>query len=73
MVRGEPLGLVGIARPDVDLLVTELKRSPRRFAAAGLEQLDFHAKYLAIPLRGARDIGDVDHEMIEAFNLDRHA
>src|SRR4051812_4076937 len=73
VVRGEPFHLVGIARPDVDLLVTELKGSPRRFAAAGVEHLDFHAQDLAIPLGGNSDLGDVDHEMIESFDLDRHA
>src|SRR3954469_6844717 len=72
VVRGEPLHLVGIARPDVDLLVTELQRSPRRFAAAGLEHLDFHAENLAVPLGGHCDVRDVDHEMIESFDLDRH-
>src|SRR3954463_4831509 len=73
VVRGEPLHLVGIARPDVDLLVTELQRSPRRFAAAGVEHLDFHAENLAVPRGGHCDVRDVDHEMIEGFDLDRHA
>jgi hypothetical protein len=50
-----------------------LKGSPRRFAATGVEHLDFHAENLAVPLRCHRDIGDVDHEMIEGVNLDRHA
>src|ERR1700687_1274604 len=72
MVGGEPLDLVGVARPHINLLVAEDKRCPRRLAGAGIEYGDLHAEDLLVPLRGARHIGDVDHEMIEGMDFDRH-
>jgi hypothetical protein len=72
MVRGEPLHLVGIALSDVDPLVTEFKESPRRLAAAGIEHLDIHAENLAVPRSTCRDVADIDDEMIQGMNLDRH-
>src|ERR1700733_540313 len=72
MVRREPLGLVGVAWPHIDFLVAENQRRPGRVAVAGIEQPDLHAEYLPIPLGGTRDIGDIDHQMIERVDLDRH-
>src|SRR5450759_2321364 len=72
MVGGEPLDLVGAARPHVDLPVAEHQRRARRFARAGIEHLDLHAEDFLVPLGGTRHIADIDHEMIELGNLDRH-
>src|SRR6201992_1004275 len=72
VIRGEPLHLVGAARPDVDLLIAEQERGSRRLARAGVEHLDLHAEDLAVPLGGSRDVGDIDHEMVERVDFDRH-
>jgi len=72
VVGGEPLDLVGVARPHVDFLVAEDQRGPRRLALARIEHPDLHAEDLCVPFGGTRDIGDVDHEMIEGVDFDGH-
>src|SRR5215207_3093130 len=73
MVGGEPLDLVGAARPHIDFLVAEHQRGPRRLARAGIEHLDLHAENLPVPLGGTRHVGHIDDEMVERVNPDRHA
>src|SRR6266566_2059007 len=73
MVRGEPLDLVGTKRSHIDFLVAEDQRGPRRLAGTRIEYPDLHAEDFPIPLGGARHVGDIDDEMIERVNLDRHA
>ena len=72
MVGGEPVDLVAIDRPHVDLLVAEVQRGPRYPAPAGIEHPDLHAEDFCVPLRRARHISDVDDEMVEGIDLDRH-
>src|ERR1700734_2708243 len=72
MIRGEPLTRVGLARPHVDFLVAENQRRPFCLARARIEYPDLHAEYLAIPLAGARHVGDIDDDVIERIDLDRH-
>src|SRR5450631_2780542 len=72
MVGSEPLDLVGVARPHIDLLVAEGQRGPGRTAVARIEHLDLHVEYLPIPLGGTCDVRDIDHQMIERVDLDRH-
>src|SRR5947207_15978765 len=72
MVRSQPFDLVGIARPHIDFLIAEHQRGPFRFAVAGIEYLDLHAENLSVPLRCPRDIGDIDHDMIESADLYLH-
>src|ERR1700722_5982512 len=72
MVGGEPFDLVGVARPHVDLLVAEHQRRPRRLAGAGIEHPDLHAEDFLVPLRRARHVGNIDHEMIDRAYLDSH-
>src|SRR5882762_8413450 len=69
MIGGEPFHLVGIARPHIDLLVAEHQRGARRPARARIEYLDLHSQHLAIPLRGAGDVGDIDDAVIEGVYL----
>src|SRR5579872_3599846 len=72
MIGGEPLDLVGDARPHIDLLNTEHQRRPDRLAMAGIEHSHLHPEHLLIPIDGARHVGDIDHDMIERVDLDRH-
>src|SRR4051794_37112012 len=72
VVGGEPLDLVGAARPHVDLLIAEHQRGSRCLARTGIEYADLHAEDGAIPFGGARHVGDVDHEMVEGVHLDGH-
>src|SRR6516225_9938333 len=72
MVGREPFDLVGVLGADVDLLVAEYQRGARRLSAAGVEYPDLHAEDSCVPLRGARDIADIDHEMIDRIDPERH-
>src|SRR6202022_3242609 len=72
MVRGEPLDLVGVARPYIDFLVAEDQRCPGRLALARVEHLDLHAEDFSVPFGGARHVRDIDHEMIERVDFERH-
>src|SRR5205807_9907022 len=73
MIGGEPLDLVGALGPHVDLLAAEHERGARRLALARIEHLHLHAEDCPVPFGRARDVGDIDHEMIERMDLDRHA
>src|SRR5215831_3876619 len=72
MVGGEPLDLIGILGPHIDLLIAEHQRRAR-LALAWIEHLHLHAEYRPVPFGGPRDVGDVDHEVIESMNFDRHS
>src|SRR4030088_1533553 len=69
MIRGEPLDLVGIARPHVDFLVAEDQRCPGGLAGARIEHGDLHAEDPLVPLRRARHVGHIDHERSIALTL----
>src|SRR5450631_2100949 len=73
MIRSEPLDLVRIPRPHIDLLIAEHQRRPWRFARARIEHPDLHAEDFLVPLRGIGHVGDVDDDMIERVDLDSHA
>ena len=44
----------------------------QRLSVARIEHFDVHAEDFSIPFRGTRHVGDVDHEMIERMDFDRH-
>src|SRR5580704_10053429 len=72
MVSREPLDLAGVARPDIDFLVAEHQRCAGCPAGTGVEHPDLHAEDFSVPFGRARHVGDIDDEMIERVDLDRH-
>src|SRR5882724_5670689 len=72
MVGREPLRLVGIKWPHIDLLVAEDQRGPGCLAFARIEHPDLHAEDCSIPLRRARHVRNIDHQVIERVDLESH-
>src|SRR3954471_1725792 len=72
MVGGKPPELVSPDRSHVDFLVTEHQRGTARLTLARVEHADLHAEDCSVPFRGARDVADIDDEMIDRAYLDRH-
>src|SRR3954451_11952968 len=72
MVGGKPRELVSPDRSHVDFLFAEHQRGTRRLALPRVEHADLHAKDFSVPFRGARDVANIDDEMIDRAYLDGH-
>src|ERR1700683_2906313 len=72
MIGREPLDLAGVARPHIDFLVAEHQGGAGSPAGPRVEHLDLHAEDFSVPLGRARHVSDIDDEMVERMDLDRH-
>src|SRR3954454_7371438 len=69
---GEPLDLVGVVRPYIDLLIAEHERGSRHLALARIEHPDLHAENGVVPIGRPRHVRNIDHEMVDRAYFDRH-
>ena len=68
ILRGEPFRRIGVLRAEVDFLAAELQRR----AVIGAEIFTLHAQHALIPSGGEFDVGDVQHQMVEAVDGEAH-
>ena len=71
--RHRPAGMRNIGRGfsvNIDFLIAKTERAPRRAAIGRIENLQFHAKHIAIEGDSAVDIGGCQNDMVDGCDHD---